>query len=227
MTEQERERLSALVDGELARAHEVRAVDAVLGDDDERQRWDRYHLIGAALRAEAHGAGGDLAARVRSALEIEPVAQAPRRAPVSRARLAIAASFVVAVVAGAWVLQRGPDGEPTTEIATRDDTRAATQQVVAAVTADSPSQSGLAAAVDAEELADEISRARTVDLVDAAGGMSTLAGATVAGSGSRWPSTQGTVPRRLSDYLVSHNERGAMTGMHPYARIVAYPDAFR
>ena len=90
------EALSALVDGETAGAETRRMIDALLGDEALRERWDRYHLIGEVLRrGEPPLAAPDLAARVMDRIEAQTVV------PVRRARrwgrplasLALAASL--------------------------------------------------------------------------------------------------------------------------------------
>ena len=49
------EKLSALMDGELAR-EEAQVVIKTLGaDETQRESWDAYHLIGASLRGELRG----------------------------------------------------------------------------------------------------------------------------------------------------------------------------
>ena len=78
MSDEMSERLSTLIDGELARMRERRAVDEFAGDREQRERWARYHLIGDAMRGDVEP-GADLAGRVRVAIDAEPVVLAPRR----------------------------------------------------------------------------------------------------------------------------------------------------
>ena len=69
MTEQDDERLSALVDGELPDAERDRLLDSLAGQPDLLRTWSRYQLIGTAIRygiPEAHDPG--LPARVRDAI---------------------------------------------------------------------------------------------------------------------------------------------------------------
>ncbi|MEQ8857819.1 MAG: sigma-E factor negative regulatory protein [Pseudomonadales bacterium] len=92
MTEQLRQSLSAAMDDE-ADAFELRRVLDELGRDDElRALWDRYHLIGNALRGEPARASGRLRDRIWEALETTPVA-APgvTEAPASEGSAAVAA----------------------------------------------------------------------------------------------------------------------------------------
>ncbi len=109
-------RISALMDGELEQHEVVETLQALRRNVELRTEWRDGHLIGAALRGERR-LDFDVAARVMSALDMEPtvMAPAPRRAPPwQRPLLALAASAAgVAVVA--W-LALTPDGnlQPTT-----------------------------------------------------------------------------------------------------------------
>ena len=78
MTEQELERLSALVDDELSPhdiAGEVRKLNL---NEEARQRWSSYHLIGDAMRREVGPAySTSLAQSISQRLQDEPVVMAP------------------------------------------------------------------------------------------------------------------------------------------------------
>ena len=98
-----KEKLSALVDGELSDA-EVRTHVTLLRTDAElRRAWDAYHLIGDTLRGHH---GPDLCGRVEALLRNEPTVLAPQREPATVARVAwyamSAAAGVAAVVLVAW-----------------------------------------------------------------------------------------------------------------------------
>lgn len=99
------------MDGELE-DHEVGdTLRALRREPGLRDDWSDYQLVGAALRRE-HGLEIDVAARVMSALELEPTVLAPvsRRRDWQRPALALAASAAgVAVVA--W-LGLGSVGAP-------------------------------------------------------------------------------------------------------------------
>jgi sigma-E factor negative regulatory protein RseA len=58
-TEQQRQRVSALMDGEVGRFEAAAAVTDLMRSPDLTGRWERWHLIGRALRGEPN----DLAAR--------------------------------------------------------------------------------------------------------------------------------------------------------------------
>jgi len=105
-------RISALMDGELE-DHELAETLRVLRRSPElRSEWCDCQLIGDALRGE-RGLDMDVAARVMSALEIEPTVMAPKPRRViewQRPVMALAAS-AAGVVLVAWLaLVPGADG---------------------------------------------------------------------------------------------------------------------
>jgi sigma-E factor negative regulatory protein RseA len=94
-----RERLSALVDGELA-SGDLRTHLARLNTDPElRAAWSTYHLIGDVLRGHL---GPEIIERVAARLRDEPTVLAPRAVPVTRptwyAMSAAAGAAAVALV---------------------------------------------------------------------------------------------------------------------------------
>ena len=109
--------LSAFLDDELE-THQHHAVLTALGkEEDLRNAWDGYHLIGDALR-HTPGLDGDLTARVMSVLQNEPVVLAPqvrRPSHLFRATLAVAATVAGVGVVG-W-LALAPAAPATTVIA--------------------------------------------------------------------------------------------------------------
>lgn len=107
-------RISALMDGELE-SHEIaETFREVRCNAELRREWCDFHLIGAALRGERE-LGIDVAARVMSAIDLEPTVMAPksrRRPEWQGPALALAASAAgVALVA--WLaLAPGNEGGP-------------------------------------------------------------------------------------------------------------------
>jgi sigma-E factor negative regulatory protein RseA len=81
MKETDKERISALLDGELPEGEAAGCLDRLTRDADLRSAWGRYHLIGDALRGEPLSLPvGGLAERVSAALEREPaILAAPAR----------------------------------------------------------------------------------------------------------------------------------------------------
>jgi sigma-E factor negative regulatory protein RseA len=74
-----KEKISALMDGELAGREAAHAIDALKdGGGDARDTWRAYHLISDAMRDTRLLAPG-FAARVAARLESEPTVFAPRR----------------------------------------------------------------------------------------------------------------------------------------------------
>ena len=74
MSDQQREHLSALVDGEIDNALLDPTVSALEQNEDLAATWERYHLIGQALRGEpVRPEHRQLAALVRARIAAEPV----------------------------------------------------------------------------------------------------------------------------------------------------------
>lgn len=118
MSDDIRERLSALVDGELTEYEAVGMLDRLNHDVELKQVWERYHLVSDVMRNNLPRiTSADLVGQVRQSLDAEPVAILPMRRrwiglkPV--AGLALAASIaVVAVLAFRGHLGvEEPDGE--------------------------------------------------------------------------------------------------------------------
>lgn len=86
MTEQQRQYLSALADGELDAALVPPTVSSLESNPDMQATWERYHLIGSAMRGEAVKLEyREIAARVRERIRTEPTVLAPRRIAPERA----------------------------------------------------------------------------------------------------------------------------------------------
>src|SRR5712692_1221683 len=91
-----KEKLSALIDGEL-QGNDCQAHLGRLRTDTElRRTWDAYHLIGDALRGHV---GADFTDRVVARLQEEPTVLAPRRKMTGARRLAWYATSAAASVA--------------------------------------------------------------------------------------------------------------------------------
>jgi len=148
-----RERLSALVDGELEANVIAQACAAWRDETEQRSTWHAYQLIGDVLRSDdlASNPGRDVAfmSALRARLATEPVVLAPqpvdagalvkRVTPGSRTRSwtwvgasAAAAGFVA--VAGVLVVTRGPS-QPGGADSIALSAPPATQQVPAVVQA--------------------------------------------------------------------------------------------
>jgi sigma-E factor negative regulatory protein RseA len=202
MSDTLKERMSALLDGELEPDSASETIDVVLNNEDLLVHWSRCHLVRDVLRHKVYpDAGAQLRDRVRSCLADEPL-HFPVPRPASQrwrktlkpiAGLALAASVgVVALLAvrGVGHLPDQPDTArapsiqvPTTQVAAR-----ATAAIVPA------------SAVDAGALRPS--------------GLRRL----------QWNSSEPGVANRLNGYLVNHSEHlgSPISSMHPYARIVGY-----
>lgn len=114
MSEQNREQISALMDGELENGAPF-VLNAIQDNQEFRKTWHRYHLIGESLRGnlpkhiDIH-----LADRIRSSIQKEPAILAPARNTVRNQLVkpaigfAIAASVTVAVILGVKQSGVGP-----------------------------------------------------------------------------------------------------------------------
>jgi sigma-E factor negative regulatory protein RseA len=79
MTDEQRQRISELQDGELDSAGTARLVEALAGDPELRASWERYHAIGLAMRGEpVLAARRGIADAVRERVALEPTVLAPR-----------------------------------------------------------------------------------------------------------------------------------------------------
>ncbi|WP_019255561.1 RseA family anti-sigma factor, partial [Burkholderia thailandensis] len=83
----QRERMSALVDGEAPEGLSLKQILAGLGDA-ERATWAQYHVIGDALRSDEltlkPAESSAFMARFSASLAAEPHLLAPAAAPVAR-----------------------------------------------------------------------------------------------------------------------------------------------
>ncbi|AIO66613.1 sigma-E factor negative regulatory protein [Burkholderia oklahomensis] len=109
----QRERVSALVDGEAPEGLSLKQILAGLGDA-ERAAWAHYHVIGDALRSDEltlePAESGAFMARLSASLAAEPHLLAPAAAPVARRLLAlrrrVVPAFAVAAAAATltWIV---------------------------------------------------------------------------------------------------------------------------
>lgn len=107
-----KEKISALMDGELSRGESAGALNALESGGEARETWRGYHLIGDAMRETrmlSHGFTG----RVSAAIGKEPTVLAPRRSvlanPVAMRWSALAAGVAAVALVG-WVAFVPHDG---------------------------------------------------------------------------------------------------------------------
>jgi sigma-E factor negative regulatory protein RseA len=104
--------LSSLMDGELEAREAERAIRGCCGNEELKQKWQAYHLIGEAMRGE-HALPRASTRRIIDALAKEPTVLAPRRRMTDAAgRIAFAAAASLATVAVVgWIGLQDRGGE--------------------------------------------------------------------------------------------------------------------
>lgn len=121
MQEQQLEKLSLLVDDQLANAQAVAMLKSVQRDPELQAKLQRYSLISQALKGEQGSVAGlDFAEKVKQQLQAEPVYFLPRKKSddhLKKTSLAIAASVVLAAV-GFYAGKTQNQGQPFAEVAT-------------------------------------------------------------------------------------------------------------
>jgi len=238
------ERISSLMDGELHGMERDGAVDDLLTDEAHRQCWERYHVIGDAMRGNLPGGfDSGLASRVMAALENEPTVLAPTLASTPASAGASAPTPITAPTQAAAPIQSQGPAARGRSLLGRKMTGLAVAASVAAV-----------AVLGVQNLYHEDRAAPAVAPIAKAGvvqpynrlfaqdvAQATLPGLTRNVQTVNAPraalSTQLQTPRQLPNpvrrdnppnlhrYLVDHNRQAArmVVGVMPYARIVTPP----
>lgn len=205
MNETLKERVSALVDGELETQSTSDTVDLVIENRELQLHWSRYHLVRDVLRHKAYpDVRSELCERVRDCLAHEPLHFPPRQRFSERwhaalkpaAGMALAASVALVAILAVRGLDEVPERPATAQAASAE--ASSTQVASSALPAIIP-----ASASDAGQIQ------------------------TVALKRLQWNTSEPAVANRLNGYLVNHSEHldGLMSGLHPYARIVGYDTA--
>ena len=83
MNDTKREQLSALVDDELTQ-EATSVIESLLEDNEAKETWARYHLIGDSLRGHLPGHIGDISSGVSQVLASEPTILAPAKKSANR-----------------------------------------------------------------------------------------------------------------------------------------------
>jgi sigma-E factor negative regulatory protein RseA len=192
MTVTKNERLSALVDSEAEGFEVRRLLDELARNKQDMALWERYHLIGDAVRgglnhAARPGFADAVMARIADEAESVPVAGAVGRRLVKPvAGVAMAASVAVAVLVGVVNLTGGEDP--------------AVPAVAEAENTIPPPAQRAAPAADAGPViaASSTSRSRpALEPLEAS-------------------------DARIHSFIVNHAEHGAGRGLMPYVRVVGY-----
>ena len=197
MSDKLKENMSALMDGELEARWASETIDVLLESNELQARWSRYHVVRDVLRHKAYpDASAGLCERMRMCLADEPL-HFPRP----------------------WLVPRRwrETLRPVAGVAL-----AASVAVVAIL-----GVRGLGQLPDQPKTAQAPSTRVAASTTLAIAPVSTATQAEVRPADLRrlqWNTSEPAVAIRLNGYLVNHSEHmaGAMTGIHPYARIVAY-----
>lgn len=200
MSEEFKEHMSALVDGELETRSASEVIDVLLENDELKAHWTRYHVLRDVLRHKAYpDAGTELRERVQESLADEPLHFPPRRLLPRRWRKtlkpAAGAALAASVAVAAVLTVRGLDELPVQPQAARPAAaQMATDSASAVIPVSATSQGEMRPA---------------------------------ALRRLQWNTSEPAVAQRLNGYLVNHSEHlgGPIGGLHPYARIVGYDTA--
>ncbi len=218
------ERLSAFVDGEIEGPERDGVIDALYQDPELRRAWERFHLIGDAMRGTGPVPGADAVARdVGAALSSEPAVRLkPRPKPRLKPRvrrsglhplsgLALAAAVAGIAVLGLHRLDGGGAQPPRVADASPPESAAA-----GSAAKPRASDAGISRYGAGPASAPGRPEARVTPVAERRAG----AGA----SGLQWSGVAPDVEARLNAYLVSHNEYAGdgVRGVLPYVRIVGY-----
>jgi sigma-E factor negative regulatory protein RseA len=193
MNEQKREQISALVDDELT--HESSpAIDSLLQDNEAKETWARYHLIGDSLRGCLPRHIVDISTNVSQAIASEPTVLAPVKKKSSDLMKPVMGFAIAASVAAVAIfnVQQSNQISETGQISK-------TGQVVIAQSSIATSQPSLATSIATPQLVTQQKGQAQVYQVR-------------------------NIDPRLNRYLVNHNEYRANTGvsgMPPHVRMVA------
>ena len=209
MNEQNQERLSALMDGELSPTQTRQLLEAMKKDTELRKFWHSGHIITAAIHGEAvANPSPSLADSVREALVSEPALVAP--APIRQRRslgplggLALAASVaMLAVIATQQALLDRQNLAPRLEGRGSEIASAPASKAQLASSKVTSNQLPVSAQLQQQQNDEQ----------------------NVALTRMTWNDAGPGVEARLNAYLLNHNEYmvGGLHGMLPYARVVGY-----
>jgi sigma-E factor negative regulatory protein RseA len=130
-----KQNVSDLMDGELDDAQVNAAWQALAKDDELRESWNTYHLIGDCLRGQAEASSRSCTEKIFARLAEEPTVLAPQRSQgdgaisgKTRIALAMAASVATLGVVGVIATRQPASTEAPAQIA-QQQSAAQVQQV--------------------------------------------------------------------------------------------------
>ncbi|VAX00014.1 hypothetical protein MNBD_GAMMA20-1829 [hydrothermal vent metagenome] len=227
------ERLSSLLDGELDDTQQRHAVDALGGDVEARERWERFHLAGDALHGDlAEAIDPRFAARVMAAIDDEPAILAPslpRQSSTSSTRthapsrlskrfagLAVAASVAAVAVMGVESLYHEDPAAPFNQ-QVAENNAPPSDYIRLAKQPSLPAAASLASVVNAPLMISPLVVPSPLAVPSQTARAEML---------RAHPDIVRRIDPRLHKYLINHSQQAARSniqGVMPYARIVTYP----
>lgn len=195
-------KISALMDGELDSIDVADTITQVKKTEELRNEWSTYHLIGDVLR-QPEMPTLDIASGIRKKLAIEPTVLTPELPKEKKGKVfafAVAASIVTAVAAVTWM------GGQTMDQPLRVTDKAVLQT---AVKTESAEPTVITVPVLAQKEESKIDKSVFQTVVHADSDVIPI-----------------LVPIQLNDYLFAHEEfspRTAIRGVLPYMRTVSDP----
>jgi sigma-E factor negative regulatory protein RseA len=217
MSEAIREQISALLDDEFSGRDVGRTIDSISQQNEYRETWDRYQLIGDAIRGEVTGrASPSIAESVRQSLVDEPAIIATRKPTLlestwvkAAAGSALAASVaLVAITAAPHLFE--PGIQAPSPLASNTNT-----QPYQLAVADQPAIHRVVA----------ISTPPSRQFVNSTYQPNRY----VDYSGARWKNlAQPAVESKLNKYLANHSEYAMRAGVPravPHANFVGYSES--
>jgi sigma-E factor negative regulatory protein RseA len=203
-------KISALMDGELDSTDVADTITQVKKTEELRNEWSTYHLIGDALRHPAMSTL-DIAPGVRKKLAIEPTVLTPEFPKEKKGKafaFAVAASMVTAVAAVTWM-----GGQTMDQPLDRVTDTAALQTAVKTESAE-PAVITVPVLAQKEEFITDKAVHQTAAQADSDVILIPA------------PIQLNPAPIQLNDYMFAHEEfspRTAIHGVSPYMRTVADP----
>jgi sigma-E factor negative regulatory protein RseA len=211
MNEHQRQAVSALLDGELEARQAGPAIDALGRDPELRALWERYHLIGGALRREGAAlAWRGIADRTRERIAAEPTVLAPANLRPRRPSRATSFAGIALAASAAFLAVFAVPALFNPEVSSLPRTAATPPSQAPARL--SPADSGEAPArLDAVQRG-QVAQARVADRF-------------APNPAQRWHIDQPGIAQHLDRLLVNHQESAPGTGINrmlPYAALVSY-----